>query len=262
MTTPRACQDDILLRGQHVLLRAREGRERREFFAVAGEGKLHTDLGIVDLGSLEGKSWGEAVLSHKNVEFTVIKPRAPDLFRHMTRTGAPMMPKDIGAIIAYTGLCPTDDVLDAGTGSGVLAAYLGTIARKVITYEASEQFAANARKNMARAGIANVDVRHGDLLEAIKTLDAEGPFDVITLDMQDAARAVPDGFRLLRPGGFLAAYSPFFEQATEVRSAVEKEGFTEVSTIITSEQELEVGKRGTRPSTRVGHTGFVTIARK
>jgi tRNA (adenine57-N1/adenine58-N1)-methyltransferase catalytic subunit len=248
--------------GQHVLLRAREGRERREFFAVAGGGKLHTDLGIVDLGALEGKSWGEVVLSHKGVEFTVIKPRAPDLFRHMTRTGAPMMPKDIGAIIAYTGLCPTDDVLDAGTGSGVLAAYLGTIARKVITYEASEQFAANARKNMARAGIANVDVRHGDLLEAIKTLDAEGPFDVITLDMQDAARAVPDGFRLLRPGGFLAAYSPFFEQATEVRSAVEKEGFTEVSTLITSEQELEVGKRGTRPSTRVGHTGFVTIARK
>jgi tRNA (adenine57-N1/adenine58-N1)-methyltransferase len=43
---------------------------------------------------------------------------------------------------------------------------------------------------------------------------------------------------------------------------VEKEGFAEVTTIITSEQELEVSKRGTRPSTRVGHTGFVTIARK
>ncbi len=88
--------------GQHVLLRA----QGREYFSVAGEGKLHTDLGIVDLGSLEGKSWGEVVLSHKGVEFTIIKPRAPDLFRHMTRTGAPMMPKDIGAIIAYTGLCP------------------------------------------------------------------------------------------------------------------------------------------------------------
>jgi tRNA (adenine57-N1/adenine58-N1)-methyltransferase len=248
----------IITPGQHVLLRA----QGREYFAVAGEGKIHTDLGIVDLGNLEGKSWGEVVLSHKGVVFTIIKPRAPDLFRHMTRTGAPMMPKDIGAIIAYTGLCPSDDVLDAGTGSGVLAAYLGTIARKVITYEANEKFAANASKNMAKAGITNVEVRHGDLLEAIKTLDSEGPFDVITLDMQDAAKIVPDGFRLLRPGGFLTAYSPFFEQATEVRSAVEKEGFAEVTTIITSEQELEVSKRGTRPSTRVGHTGFVTIARK
>jgi tRNA (adenine57-N1/adenine58-N1)-methyltransferase len=115
---------------------------------------------------------------------------------------------------------------------------------------------------MEKAGIANVEVRHGDLVEVVNAGGIEGPFDVITLDMQDAAKAVPGGFRLLRPGGFLATYSPFFEQATEVRSAVEREGFVEVLTIITSEQELEVSKRGTRPSTRVGHTGFVTIARK
>jgi|AGTN01.2.fsa_nt_gi tRNA(1-methyladenosine) methyltransferase and related methyltransferases len=253
------CIDQRISLGQHVLLRAKGGRE---YFAIAGEGKLHTDLGIVDLGSLEGKSWGEVVASHKDVTFTIIKPRAPDLFRHMTRTGAPMMPKDIGSIIAYTGLCPTDRVLDAGTGSGVLAAYLGTIARQVITYEASESFAANARKNLAKAGIANVEVRNGDLISVIEAGEVRGPFDVVTLDMQEAAKAVPGCYRLLRPGGFLAAYSPFFEQATEVRFAVEKEGFAEVTTIITSEQELEVGKRGTRPSTRVGHTGFVTIARK
>ncbi|MGA9140466.1 MAG: methyltransferase domain-containing protein [Methanocella sp.] len=250
-------------KGEHVLLRASGGeRGGREYFTVAGEGKLHTDLGIVDLGVIEGKSWGETVQSHNGNDFTIIKPRAPDLFRHLKRTGAPMMPKDIGTIIAYTGLCPTDSVLDAGTGSGILAAYLGTIAGKVISYEANETFATNARKNMERAGIVNVEVRHGDLVEAAKTLDPEGPFDVITLDMQEAAKVVPDAFRLLRAGGYLAAYSPFFEQATEIRSAVEKEGFVEFTTVIVGEQELEVSKRGTRPSTRVGHTGFITIARK
>lgn len=35
----------MISKGVHVLLRA----EGREYFAVAGEGKLHTDLGIVDL---------------------------------------------------------------------------------------------------------------------------------------------------------------------------------------------------------------------
>lgn len=242
--------------GDQVLLRA----EGREYFARAGKGKLHNDLGIVDLESLAGMSWGDRIQSHLGRDFTIIKPRAPDLFRHMTRTGAPMMPKDIGVIIAYTGLCPTDEVLDAGTGSGVLAAYLGTIAKKVITYEANEKFAENARKNLEKAGIGNVQVVHGDILEAMPGI--EGPFDVITLDLQEAAKAVPEAYRLLRPGGFLATYSPFFEQATEVRSAVEREGFVEFSTIIVNEQELEVGKRGTRPSTRVGHTGFITIARK
>ena len=243
--------------GDLVLLRAAGGRE---YFAAAGEEKLHTDLGIVDLTKLEGLAWGSTIESHLGKPFTVIKPRTPDFFKHMRRTGAPMMPKDIGAIIAYTGVSPSDVILDAGTGSGVLAVYLGTIAKKVITYEANEQFAANARKNVEQAGLANVEVRHGDILEEIGSL--EGPFDVVTLDMQDAAKAAAGAYRVLMPGGFLATYSPFFEQAAETRQAIEEAGFSEINTIIVGEQELEVGKRGTRPLTRVGHTGFITIARK
>src|SRR5208337_4352152 len=145
-------------------------------------------------------------------------------------------PKDIGTIIASTGVCPSDVILDAGTGSGVLAIYLGTIAKKVITYEINEQFSIVAKKNVEHAGLSNVEVRHGNILEEIKALD--GPFDVITLDMQEAAKLVPDVRRVLVAGGFLAAYSPFFEQAIEVRSAVEREGFGEVDTVIVNEQQL------------------------
>lgn len=247
----------VIEKGTQVLLRA----EGREYVALAGDDKpMHTDLGIVDLKSLTGKWWGDSVRSHLGKEFLIIKPRAPDLFRHMKRTGAPVMPKDVGVIIAYTGLCPSDVVLDAGTGSGVLAAYLGTIAAKVITCETNEQFAVSARKNMERAGLHNVEVRHADILQEIERL--EGPFDVITLDLQDAAKTVPGAVRLLRRGGFLAVYSPFFEQASEVRTAVETAGFQDIMTIIITEQEIEYSKRGTRPSTRVGHTGFITIARK
>jgi tRNA (adenine57-N1/adenine58-N1)-methyltransferase len=243
--------------GDYVLLRAAGGRE---YFASAGDEKLHTDLGIVDLKALAGMEWGSTIESHMGRPFTVLKPRAPDFFKHIKRTGAPMMPKDIGAIIAYTGVGPSDVILDAGTGSGVLAVYLGTIARKVISYEANEQFVNVARKNVVHAGLSNVEVRHGDILIELETM--EGPFDVVTLDLQDASRAAAGAYKVLRPGGFLATYSPFFEQASETRKAIEQAGFSEFSTIIVNEQELEVGKRGTRPSTRVGHTGFITIARK
>jgi tRNA (adenine57-N1/adenine58-N1)-methyltransferase catalytic subunit len=243
--------------GDLVLLKAAGGRE---YFAAAGGEKLHTDLGIVELKKLEGQEWGSAIESHLGRPFTVLKPRAPDFFKHMKRTGAPMMPKDIGAILSYTGVCPDDVILDAGTGSGVLAVYLGTIAKKVISYEANEQFVKNAIKNVKEAGLENVEVRHGDILREIDTI--EGPFDVVTLDMQAASKAAAGAFRVLRPGGFLATYSPFFEQAIEARRAVEQAGFSEINTIIVNEQELDVGKRGTRPSTRVGHTGFITIARK
>jgi tRNA (adenine57-N1/adenine58-N1)-methyltransferase len=254
--------------GDFVLVKA----ESREYFARAGDEKLHTDLGIVDLKKLEGMDWGSTIESHLGKPFTVIKPRAPDFFKHIRRTGAPMMPKDIGIIIAYTGVCPSDVILDAGTGSGVLAIYLGTIAKHVISYEANEQFAKNARKNVEQAGLENVEVRHGDILAELEHVEGQiegqieghikGPFDVVTLDMQEAAKVVPGAYRVLRTGGFMATYSPFFKQAIEARRAAEQAGFSELQTIIVNEQELDVGRRGTRPSTRVGHTGFITIARK
>jgi tRNA (adenine57-N1/adenine58-N1)-methyltransferase catalytic subunit len=247
----------MIAQGEFILLRAEGGRE---YFTSVSEEKLHTDLGIVDLKEIAGKDWGDIIDSHLGKHFSILRPRTPDFFRHIRRTGAPMMPKDIGAIIAYTGICPADTVLDAGTGSGVLAIYLGTIAKKVITYEINEQFAAIAKKNVANAGLTNVEVRHGDLAEEINNV--EGPFDVITLDMQEAAKVVPGAYKLLRPGGFLATYSPFFEQTSAIRSAVEMEGFRDIFTGLMNEHEMEYSKRGTRPSTRVGHTGFLTIARK
>jgi tRNA (adenine57-N1/adenine58-N1)-methyltransferase len=247
----------MIAQGEFILLRAEGGRE---YFTSVSEEKLHTDLGIVNLGEIAGKDWGDIIDSHLGKHFSILRPRTPDFFRHIRRTGAPMMPKDIGAIIAYTGICPADTVLDAGTGSGVLAIYLGTIAKKVITYEINEQFAAIAKKNVANAGLTNVEVRHGDLAEEINNV--EGPFDVITLDMQEAAKVVPGAYKLLRPGGFLATYSPFFEQTSAIRSAVEMEGFRDIFTGLMNEHEMEYSKRGTRPSTRVGHTGFLTIARK
>jgi tRNA (adenine57-N1/adenine58-N1)-methyltransferase len=247
----------MIATGDLVLLRAEGGRE---YLATVKDEKLHTDLGLVDLKCVEGLEWGSIIASHLGKPFTVLRPRAPDLFRHLSRTGAPMMPKDIGAIIAYTGLCPDDTVLDAGTGSGVLAIYLGFIARKVISYEVNEHFVSVARKNVAQAGLSNVEVRHGDILEELGRVD--GPFDVVTLDMQGAPSAVEGAYSLLVPGGFLASYSPFFEQAMETRKAVERANFASYTTLMFNEQELEVGKRGTRPSTRVGHTGFITIARK
>jgi tRNA (adenine57-N1/adenine58-N1)-methyltransferase catalytic subunit len=247
----------MIVSGDQVLLRAEGGRE---YFTFIRDDKLQTDLGILDLKSIEGLEWGSTVKSHIGKEFTVMKPRLPDYFRHAKRTGAPMMPKDIGTIISYTGICPSDDVLDAGTGSGILAIYLGAIARSVMTYEASEQFANVARKNVTSAGLKNVDVRHGDIVAEIKKLD--GPFDVVTLDLQDAALVVSDAHRVLQNGGYLATYSPFFEQTKDIRIAVEKEGFSDVETVLINEQVIEFGKRGSRPSTRVAHTGFMTFARK
>lgn len=242
-----------------VILKTSINGKIKDYFAISGD-KLHTDLGVINLDELREKSFGDTIRSHLGAEFTIRKPKAPDLFRYAKRTGAPMMPKDIGIIISNTGLCSSDHVLDAGTGSGILSIYLGSIAEKVITYEIREDFAEVARQNLALAGLSNIEIRHGDIAVEIQGLDEK--FDVITLDTMDASKVIPYVPLVMNPGGFLAVYSPFFEQAKEAREAIERSGVSEVTTIELIEREISFTERGTRPSTsRVGHTGFITIAR-
>ncbi len=249
-----------MLNGELVLLKTSYRGKIREFIVKVSDDQLHTDFGIIELSSLFDKQPGDTVFSHKEQEFTIQRPKMPDFFRHAKRTGAPMMPKDIGMIMAYTGLNKNDVVLDAGTGSGILAMYMGSVAKRVVTYEVKEDFVQVARKNVGNAGLDNVELRCGDIVDEIKNINEK--FDIITLDTQNTKDVISNIRNVLYPGGFLATYSPFFEQTKEIREALEIAGFYEVRTIECTEREIAFSSRGTRPSTtKVGHTGFITIAR-
>jgi len=227
----------------------------REFFVRAGQGVLGTDKGQLDLAAIVGRDAGEVVTTHSGAEFTIRIPRPPDFFAYGKRSGAPMLPKDIGLVIAYTGMNHNDDVLDAGTGSGISALYFGGIARSVKTYEIRPDFSLLAVKNITEAKLTNVEAVAKDLLEA------EGTFDVVHLDMQIQPEHIAHAYSLLRPGGYLACYTPFLEQMAIVVDAAAGR-FAEVHTHELIEREMTRSKRGTRPSTSVCHSGYVTIARK
>jgi tRNA (adenine57-N1/adenine58-N1)-methyltransferase len=175
-----------------------------------------------------------------------------------------MMPRDIGLVIGKTGLQAGDRVLDAGTGTGVLSAYLGRLGARVTTYEAEPDFAAVARENMALAGVEeSVAVNTGDVTDDLGSLTAGEPFDVLTLDTADAAAVVERAPDLLVSGGYVAVYSPFVEQARAASQAANAAGLGNVETLETIQREMDVGERGTRPSTSgVGHTGYLTFARR
>jgi tRNA (adenine57-N1/adenine58-N1)-methyltransferase len=227
----------------------------REFWVKAGPGKLGTDKGQIELESLVGKSGGDVITTHSGAEFTIRIPRPTDFFSHGKRSGAPMLPKDIGLVIAYTGMNHNDDVLDAGTGSGIAAIYFGGVARSVKTYEVRPEFSTLAMKNITEAKLANVEAVAKDFLES------EGSFDVVHLDLQVQSEHVTHAYSLLRSGGYLACYTPFLEQMAIVVDAA-TELFSEVHTHELIEREMTRSKRGTRPSTSVCHSGYVTIARK
>ena len=227
----------------------------RTFFVRAGTGSFSTDRGVLDLDALLHASPGDTITTHTGHVFHALTPRATDFFSRASRSGAPMLPKDIGLVIAYTGMHFRDEVLDAGTGSGIAAIYFGGIAKTVRTYEIRPEFARTAEKNILDARLANVEVTCGDVREAV------GVFDVVHLDLSITPDHVSHAHSLLRPGGYLACYTPFLEQLFTVMDAAAGL-FTEVQAHECIDREMTRSARGSRPSTRVCHSGFVTIARK
>ncbi|MFC7166525.1 methyltransferase domain-containing protein [Halospeciosus flavus] len=235
-------------------------RGDREFLVERGE-ELHTDLGVLDVP--DDAEPGDTLTTHLDEEFRVRELRGPDLFDHMERTGAPMVPKDIGIVVGNTGVCAEDRVLDAGTGTGVLSAYLGRMGADVTTYEIKPEFAEVARENMDLAGVAeNVDVRAGDLTEHLDDVVEEGPFDVLTLDTEDAPEVVERAPELLASGGYVSVYSPFVENARAAAETAREAGLVEVETLETIQRRMDFDERGSRPTTKgIGHTGYLTFAR-
>jgi len=236
--------------------------EDREYLLEPGE-RLETDLGILDVP--DGAAPGETVETHLGTPFQVRELRGPDLFHHLERTGAPMMPRDVGLLVGHTGLGSADEVLDAGTGTGVLAAYLGRLGASVVTYERDADFAEVARENMQTAGVGDrVQVRTGDILTDVEDLATDGAesFDVLTLDTADAPAVVERAPDLLVAGGFVAVYSPFVEATRDVVETAREAGLADVTALETIQREMDFDDRGSRPSTAgVGHTGYLTFGR-
>jgi len=232
----------------------------REYLLKPGE-EFGTDLGVLDVPDDVGG--GDTVETHLGTVFHVRELRGPDLFNHLERTGAPMMPRDVGLVMGHTGVSVGDRVLDAGTGSGILAAYLGRAGADVTTYEIDPEFADVARENMETAGVdERVDVRTGDLTAELDALTDEEPFDVITLDTGDAPTVVERAIDLLASGGYLAVYSPFVEGTRDAVFAAREAGFEGIETLETIQREMDFSDRGSRPSTAgVGHTGYLVFAR-
>ncbi|MEN6611603.1 MAG: rRNA adenine N-6-methyltransferase family protein [Methanoregulaceae archaeon] len=227
----------------------------REYYVKAGPGQISTDKGMIQLGALVGKEPGDTVLTHSGTPFVIRRPRPTDFFTHGKRSGAPMLPKDIGLVIACTGMNRNDRVLDSGTGSGIAAIYFGGIAKEVTTYEIKPEFAKLAEKNIRDARLDNVTVVAGDVLMA------GGMYEVIHLDLLIRPEHVAFAHARLTPGGYLACYTPFIEQMAVVMDAAQGL-FAEVTTHELIGREMTRTDRGTRPSTSVCHSGYVTVARK
>ena len=114
---------------------------------------------------------------------------------------AMMQPKVEARILQELAVRPEESVYEVGTGTGYLAALLARRARHVTSAEIHADLHAVARANLARAGIANVTLLHGDSARAPL---GESAYDAIVLT--GSSPELPQAFLdRLKPGGRLFA---------------------------------------------------------
>lgn len=95
----------------------------------------------------------------------------------------------------------SDKVLEIGAGSGYMAALLAAKAQFVFTVDIDPAMVEMARRNLTRAGVANVSV---DLGDAAQGWDLYAPYDVIVVSA--SLPTVPESMlRSLKVGGRLVA---------------------------------------------------------
>jgi tRNA (adenine57-N1/adenine58-N1)-methyltransferase len=222
---------------------------------------FNTKSGIIKLHEIIGKKFGEKIKTHLGKEFTIIKPKVTDILEKVgKRVPQIIMPKDLGLILAYTGIGNNSLIVDAGTGSGYAAIFFGSYLTrgKVVTYEIDKRFTKVAKENIELSGLKNVKLKQKDITKGID----EKNVDLVNLDMKNAEKVVEHAYKALKPGGWLVVYSPNIEQVIKVQKEIKKLNFCEVKTIENIVREWKVEKY-TRPKTLgIMHTGFLTFARK
>lgn len=113
-------------------------------------------------------------------------------------------PSLVARMVEALSLTGTERVLEVGTGYGWQTALLASLAKQVWSVERWPDLAAAARHNLARQGIANVEVVVGDGSEGLRE---QAPFDAIIVSAAfphvpaPLAEQLAPGGRLVQPIG-------------------------------------------------------------
>jgi len=219
--------------------------------------------GILDLTELIGRSPGSGV-EWLGSQYRALRPSLSDLLGSIRRGAQIVTAKDAAHLLFLAGVGPGATVAEAGAGSGALTivlAYSVGPSGRVISYDRRDDFLEAARSNVRRAGLeARVTFRKRDVAQ--EGLDATDLSSVV-LDLPEPWTVLASARSSLAPGGYVATYTPTYNQLERTVRALREVGFDEVHAVELLERGLHVGEGGTRPAFEMlGHTGFLASGRK
>ena len=220
---------------------------------------FHTKSGIISKKDLKKKD-GSKILSSSKKEFTILSPTFIDKYLRMTRLAQMPLLKDIGLIIAETGINKTSKVIDCGGGSGGVASMLANLCKEVTTYEIKEEHVDIIKKNKQLLNLKNLKIKHQDACKGFKEKDV----DLITVDIPSPWNIIAAAEKSLKIGGFFVVYTPtILQQADLVNTLANNEHFIILRTVELINREWKIEGRAVRPKSQSSvHSGFLTFSRK
>ena len=256
-----------LQNGERVHLVDSHGRQYA-LTLKAGETFQHSGETIAH-DALIGKPDGSLVTLSRGKRMLALAPTLGDYVLKMPRGAQVIYPKDLAIITMWADIYPGARVFEAGTGSGALTmALLRAVGEhgSVVTYEAREDFARTAMKNIERylQQVPGLSLRRKDVYEGLDPHDTALPFDRVVLDLPEPWRVVPHAAEALRSGGLYLSFVPTIPQVMQTVDALERAAvFGMIQTFETLLRTWNIQGRSVRPDHRmVAHSGFITVARK
>jgi len=251
-------------KGDHCLLT--DGKGRRFLLTLDPGATFHFHNGTVEHDRIIGLPDGSVVQSSLGGRLTAVRPRLADYILNMKRGAQVVYPKDLGPILIWGDIAPGLTVLEAGTGSGALTMALTRAVGpdgRVVSVERREDHAAHARRALDEffGGLpANLDLRVGEVADHIEEVRP----DRIVLDLPEPFGVVDAAAAHLPSGALWVSYVPTVPQVQQTSEALRQAGcFADLSSFEVLHREWNVDGRSVRPDHRmVGHTGFLTTARK
>jgi tRNA (adenine57-N1/adenine58-N1)-methyltransferase catalytic subunit len=259
--TSKSGMSEPWLEGETVALK-RAGAPALLVRLARGPQKIGQE-GVLDLSGQIGQNPGGAV-TWLGTTYWALRPSLSDLLGSVRRGAQIVTAKDAAQLLFLAGVGPGASVAEAGAGSGALTvalAYAVGPTGRVISYDRREDFLEAARANVRRAGLeARVTFRLRDV--ATEGLDATDLSSVV-LDLPEPWAVLGSARSALAPGGFVATYTPTYNQLERTVRTLRDLRFDEVRALELLERGLHVGEGGTRPAFEMlGHTGFLATGRR
>ena len=117
---------------------------------------LHTHIGVIRHADAIGKEYGSRIITNKDKYVYLLEPTTFDFISKIQHGTQIVYPKDLGYIIARTGIQSGQKIVEIGTGSASLTTFVASIVKPkghVYTFDVDKEFMKIAEKNIKKIGM-------------------------------------------------------------------------------------------------------------